>query len=262
MFVYDTQRCQKEEDDPHEAILYFHPGWVSDQQRLALCGQLMGTAHFYKTVFGSPRIIALNSGKFVMRHYGRYILTMGTDRNIPDWVLEHRADTMNHLIQFYHKDLETICLSVGSDNLQFTKKLNQMFETYIPILPYAANMFGNIPVIRLPKSASNIFLEATQILQSLRIKSGVLGGIVLFQNKVVTSQLSSTLTKRLVSSDPCRIKSPAEPVSLSFHLPVGVQLLQVYVENKEFYKLQRMSVDTRSFIENVVNKKSAQRKEK
>jgi hypothetical protein len=74
MFVYDTQRCQREEDDPQEAVLYFHPGWVNDQQRLALCGQLMGATQFFLTSFSCPRIIALNSGKFVIRQFGRYIL--------------------------------------------------------------------------------------------------------------------------------------------------------------------------------------------
>jgi hypothetical protein len=74
VFVYDTLRCQREEDDPQDAVLYFHPGWVNDQQRLALCGQLMGATQFLLTSFSCPRIIALNSGKFVIRQFGRYIL--------------------------------------------------------------------------------------------------------------------------------------------------------------------------------------------
>jgi hypothetical protein len=82
--------------------------------------------------------------------------TIGTDQNIPDWVLEHRADTLNHLIQFYHRDLETISSLAGPDTNHFTNKLNQIFETYIPILPYAANIFGNIPTIRLPKVSTGI----------------------------------------------------------------------------------------------------------
>ena len=82
--------------------------------------------------------------------------TIGTDQNIPDWVLEHRADTFNHLIEFYHRDIETISSLAGPDTNHFTNKLNQIFETYIPILPYAANIFGNIPTIRLPKVSTVI----------------------------------------------------------------------------------------------------------
>lgn len=82
--------------------------------------------------------------------------TIGTDQNIPDWVLVHRADTLNNLIQFYHRDLETVSSITGPDTNQFIHKLNEIFETYIPILPYAANIFGNIPTIRLPKVSTVI----------------------------------------------------------------------------------------------------------
>lgn len=40
VFVYDTECCTAEEDDPIDAVLYFHPGWVSDTQRHALAGQV------------------------------------------------------------------------------------------------------------------------------------------------------------------------------------------------------------------------------
>lgn len=40
VFVYDTMCCTSEEDDPIDAVLYFHPGWVSDTQRHALAGQV------------------------------------------------------------------------------------------------------------------------------------------------------------------------------------------------------------------------------
>ena len=72
--MYDTGFCQTEADDPQKAVLYFHPNWVSDQQRLALCGQLMGAAHFCSSVFSSPRVLTLQSGKFVLRKFGQYIL--------------------------------------------------------------------------------------------------------------------------------------------------------------------------------------------
>ncbi|XP_067010948.2 BLOC-3 complex member HPS4 isoform X2 [Anabrus simplex] len=259
MFVYDTQRCQREEDDPQDAVLYFHPAWVSDQQRLALCGQLMGATHFFLSAFSCPRILSLNSGKFVVRKCGRYILTVGTDRNIPNWILEHRADTLHQLVQFYHKDFDTMSSAISSEN-QFLSKLNQIFEVYVPIVQFSGNIFGNIPTIRLPKSASNVYLEALQILQCCQEKGGVLGGIVLYHNKVVATQLGCDLTKRLVSSDPYRLKIPAEAVETPFHLPVGVQLLYVYVENKDYQNLLQNSASLRSAFESVAFQKAKPRK--
>lgn len=83
-----------------------------------------------------------------------------------------------------------------------------MFETYLPILQYSANLFSNIPVIKLPKvdknsnyieyflkqcrlginilylqSASNIFLEAIQILQYCQETNGIMGGALFYNNK-------------------------------------------------------------------------------
>ncbi|KAF5286693.1 hypothetical protein FQA39_LY16176 [Lamprigera yunnana] len=236
IFVYDTELLQKEDDDPASAILYFHPGWVSDQQRTALCGQIIGTCHFLNTAFNAPRILALQSGKFSIRLYGRYIMAIGTDRNIADWVLEHRADVLTSLISFFHHDLQKMSeLYPGSDNL--SAKLYHMFETYLKILTYGGHTFFNIPTIQLPKSASHVFLEAIQLLESCQQMNNVLGGTILYHNKVVATQFSSDLTKKLVLTDPYRIKSPAETYGMKFSLPLGVQLLQVYISHEDYRKL-------------------------
>jgi hypothetical protein len=99
VFVYDTHRCQREEDDPQDAVVYFHPGWVNDQQKLALCGQLMGATQFFLSSFSCPNIIALSSGKFVIRQFGRYIMV--------------RSDYRIVLRKLPHKDL---CLYVICNN--------------------------------------------------------------------------------------------------------------------------------------------------
>lgn len=74
VFVYDSARCNKEDDDPADAVLYFHPAWVSPTQRLALAGQLMGVNHFLSVSFAPPSLISLQGGKFVLKKFGTYIL--------------------------------------------------------------------------------------------------------------------------------------------------------------------------------------------
>uniref|UniRef100_A0A1Y1K6Y7 CCZ1/INTU/HSP4 first Longin domain-containing protein n=2 Tax=Photinus pyralis TaxID=7054 RepID=A0A1Y1K6Y7_PHOPY len=252
IFVYDTELLQREEDDPASAILYFHPGWVSDQQRTALCGQIIGSSHFLRTTFSSPRIFALQSGKFFIHTYGRYLMAVGTDRNIADWVLEHRADLLRSLITFYHQDLLKMAeLYQGSASL--SAKLYHMFETYLKILTYGGHMFFNIPTIQLPKSASHVFLEAIQLLESCQQKNCVLGGTILYHNKVVATQLSSDLTKKLVLTDPYRIKSPAEMFDLNLSLPLGVQLLQVYIAHEDYRNLYEDASKSKS-ISQYLNK--------
>ncbi|XP_012540121.1 uncharacterized protein LOC105838818 isoform X2 [Monomorium pharaonis] len=262
VFIYDTAKCCKEEDDPAEAVLYFHPAWVSLTQRLALAGQLMGVHHFLTTSFSPPRSITLQGGKFVIKKFGQYVLAVGTDRNIHDWILERRADTLESLLKFFHCDLIQILESLNNDRNRFTEKLYQMFETYLPILQHSANLFSNIPVIKLPKSASNIFLEGIQVLQHCQEINGILGGALFYNNKIVSTQLGADLTKQIVITDPYRIKAPAERISTEFHLPIGVQLLQVYIERKQFTKLMQEANNERYYNSclDTMTKKILQRK--
>lgn len=210
VFIYDPARCRKEEDDPAEAVLYFHPAWVSATQRLALAGQLMGVHQFLSTSFSSPSLISLQGGKFVLKKFNQYILAIGTDRNIQDWILERRGNFLESILKFFHCDLDTISQSFNNDRNKFTEKLYQMLETYLPILQYSANLFSSLPMIKLPKSASNVFLESLQLLQYCQETPGILGGAMFFNNKVVATQLTPEITKQLVITDPYRIKAPAD----------------------------------------------------
>ncbi|KAM7342339.1 Hermansky-Pudlak syndrome 4 protein isoform 2-T2 [Cochliomyia hominivorax] len=241
VFVYDTECLKEEADDPVKAVLYFHPSWVSDTQKVALCGQLMGSSYFLKDCFFKPRIIALQNGKFVFKEFGRFILAVGTDRNISDYLLQHRADLLASLVKFYHRDLQLVYdqFPLQSQYKNLSEKLYHIFETYLPILQYNGNIFQNIPKLRMPKTASNIYLEAIQTLQCCQQTKGVLGGAILYHNKVVASQLSDAVTKQIVLTDPLHIRTTAEQLtSTEFHIPNGVIMLVVYLDTLQYRKLQ------------------------
>jgi len=76
VFVYDPRFCITEADDPQNSILYFHPPWVSSSQKLALSGQLMGIVKFSSSVFSTPSVLALRSGKFAIRQLGSSTLVI------------------------------------------------------------------------------------------------------------------------------------------------------------------------------------------
>lgn len=93
-------------------------------------------------------------------------------------------------------------------------------------------------MLKMPKSGNHVFLEAMQTLQSCQQTKGVLGGTLLYHNKVVVSQLSADITKKLILTDPHRIKTTGEVIHVDYHVPVGVQLLVVYVTAAEYRKLR------------------------
>ncbi|XP_039955865.1 uncharacterized protein LOC120771752 isoform X2 [Bactrocera tryoni] len=240
VFVYDTECLKDEADDPVEAVLYFHPSWVSDTQKVALCGQLMGTSYFLKDCFCKPKIMALQNGKFVLKEFGRFTLAVGTDRNISDYLLEKRADLLASLVKFFHRDLQSLFdqFPQQAQYKNLSEKLYHIFETYLPILQRNGHIFQNVPKLRMPKTASNIFLDAIQTLQCCQQTTGILGGAVLYHNKVVASQLGDTITKQLVLTDPLHIRTTAEQIHITdFHIPNGVQMLVVYVDVKQYNRL-------------------------
>ncbi|XP_073956320.1 Hermansky-Pudlak syndrome 4 protein [Choristoneura fumiferana] len=249
VFVYDTQCCTEEEDDPIDAVLYFHPGWVSDTQRHALAGQVVGAAHCVKSLFAAPVAVTLQSGKFIIREYGRYILAIGSDRNIPDWVLKNRASLLTSMIKVYHGDLQTLAAQLPEPR-RLAEKLYQVFETYLPVLQYGCHIFQRVPMLSLPKSATSVYLDSMHILEQCRKLRGVLGGIMLYNNKIVATQLPPSLTSYLTVVDPYRIKSPAETLQTATPLPLGAQLLVVYVANKMYSRLKREADKMQEFSQN------------
>lgn len=240
VFVYDTECLKEEADDPVKAVLYFHPSWVSDTQKVALCGQLMGISYFLKDCFFKPKIMALQNGKFVLKEFGRFTLAVGTDRNISDYLLEKRADLLASLVKFFHRDLQSLFdqFAQQAQYKNLSEKLYHIFETYLPILQRNGHIFQNVPKLRMPKTASNIFLDAIQTLQCCQQTKGILGGAVLYHNKVVASQLGDTITKQLALTDPLHIRTTAEQIHITdFHIPNGVQMLVVYVDAPQYSRL-------------------------
>lgn len=69
-------------------------------------------------------------------------------------------------------------------------------------------------------------------------------------SRVVASQLSADLTKKLILTDPHRIKSTAESISVQFHVPVGVQLIVIYITDSEYRKLTHESGRAQSAFNN------------
>lgn len=251
VFIYDCESCKKEEDDPQDAIIYFYPTWVNNEQRHALCSQLMGVTQFCASSFSLPSIISLQSGKFALKKLGRYALCVGTDRNIPDLVLETRASILYKLLRLFHYSIEN--LQESSVDEDISDKLAELLQVYLPILQYATNTFGNIPVLKIPKSTSTLYLEARQTLQGFQEIHGILGGVLLYQNKVVATQLNKAFTKQLVVTDPYRIKLPAETVTTSFHVPFGVQLIKVYVPSTEIKRLRKDNDELLDALKDVSN---------
>lgn len=71
---------------------------------------------------------------------------------------------------------------------------------------------------------------------------------------MVATQLTSTVTKSLILTDPYRIKSPAEIIKTDFQLPSGMQMLQVYIQEDDYQDLKFEATRLQSIQDFLQNK--------
>lgn len=79
---------------------------------------------------------------------------VGTDRNIPDWIVVKRCKILCNTLEFFHANLSYICKN--SNQINIAEKLANAMEVYLPVLLFAGNVFGNTPTIRLPKVSCHL----------------------------------------------------------------------------------------------------------
>lgn len=69
-------------------------------------------------------------------------------------------------------------------------------------------------------------------------------------NRIIATQLPPSLTSFLSVVDPYRIKSPAETFETQTPLPLGAQLLVVYVSKKTYSTLKKQTDKLQEFHHN------------
>lgn len=89
----------------------------------------------------------------IIEIFSEFIQAVGTDRNVNQSLLQHRAEMLSSLVRLFHCDIQTIYdqFSASGQYKNISEKLYHIFETYLPILQYNGNIFQNMPISKLPK---------------------------------------------------------------------------------------------------------------
>lgn len=61
--------------------------------------------------------------------------------------------------------------------------------------------------------------------------------IIYVQCRIIASQLSTELAKYLTLADPHRVKTASQQIAVNFHVPVGCQLIAIYITNAEYVEM-------------------------
>ncbi|XP_019619964.1 PREDICTED: uncharacterized protein LOC109466667 [Branchiostoma belcheri] len=238
-FVYDHSALVEEGDDLVDAIMFYHPKATPLNSQCALCGQLMGMVRCLEVISGAaPSVFHLQKCKIAVRHTGRFTLALGASADLPNAAVVKQLDNLYRIFAFYHGSLDAVLKKCGGEKQPFLLAMEQIWECYLPYIKHYSRVvpaiFDVIPSVPLPKSAGVLFLRASHILQSCQRKPGVLAGCLLYDSKVLCTQLSPELTSRLLLIRANQSNHPANEVETGFSLPFGVRILSVYLTKKEY----------------------------
>lgn len=90
--------------------------------------------------------ILLNKILLFIFYISHLFQCVGTDRNIPDSVLQNRADTLHNILVTFHYEITEF-----SDQNILREKLNAAISSYLSLLLLSSNIFGSTTVLKFPK---------------------------------------------------------------------------------------------------------------
>ncbi|XP_073257295.1 uncharacterized protein [Porites lutea] len=205
-FVYDREAVKKEADPPENAIVYFYPPSASIEDRISICGQLIGMSHFIHGFIGSrPALCKMQTEKVATVHSGKYTLMCETQK-------------------------------------QFLTRMNIIWDCYLHFVrhygDFLPGVFDPLPFLDLPKRvAATCFTKASYILQACQRRKHILGGCILYSNSILCTQFEPSITERLILLKPNQSNLPARPVKTEHVLPFGVRILNAFLTLSEYLNL-------------------------
>lgn len=241
-FVYDRDAVKKEADPPENAIVYFYPPSASIEDRVSVCGQLVGMSQFmHGFLQARPALCKLQSEKVATVHSGKYTLALGGSLNEPDSLLITQLQTLHSTFTFYHGSLERIRMMCESQKM-FLTWMSMIWDCYLHFVrhygDFLPGVFDPLPFLDLPKRvAATCFTKASYFLQACQRRKHVLGGCILYRNKILCSQLEPSITERLLLLKPYQSHHPSRPVKTECSLPFGVRILNAFLTLSEYLNL-------------------------
>ncbi|KAH7956824.1 hypothetical protein HPB52_012822 [Rhipicephalus sanguineus] len=252
LLVYDRDLCTKEEDDPRDAIVFFHPVNMMLEQKCDLSCQLVGVVHFFNSCFDTPRAIELKKSKspcecltttsspavcglreFKIKHYQLAHVILGAPKSLANYVLQQQMDLVVRLLRFYHKGLADMNEACSSGE-PFGERVREFFNACLPVCcgpkDQLSNLFQAVPTLNLPEAASNVYAKGYTHLEELQKMPGVLASCVTFDERVLASQFTPEMTQLLLLAATSKERLAMEDVPVKYFIPPAVRLVNVYLE--------------------------------
>lgn len=198
--IHDRMGACKEEDPPENAICVFlAPVEVEVRTQVYLTGGLVAMTNFATSITGlSPKVFQLGSEKIAVHCIGHYSLYLSGNESEPDDLLYAQLQTLFKAFCFYHGSIDAIFKSCGEERKRFSSTMTRIWSSLVsyfrPPRDAIHSGFRPIPSLGLPRHENRHYAMASQLLQKIQQKPGILGGCVLYRQRCMYTQLSPELT--------------------------------------------------------------------
>ncbi|CAG0894218.1 unnamed protein product [Darwinula stevensoni] len=251
LFLYDTSvsvnrlkaDTEDEAGDPLDSILFYFPKNASSDSQVQLCGQLMGVILSMESMFSPVTKLVLEKEVTLVWNVGDHYLVIGCDTKLHPCGQELLRELLIDAFLFFCGTMAKISsrLRRGMDEgSRDVHRLGPRGEHGVKLMSYSEVMDSFVPVccsilqrslespflgislLSVPKTASECFMEAQELLQACEELPCVLGGAFFIARLLITSTLGKHITKMISIADVPRMHSEvsAKTILTSVWLPV------------------------------------------
>ncbi|XP_032085655.1 Hermansky-Pudlak syndrome 4 protein isoform X1 [Thamnophis elegans] len=271
-FLYDASKVRGEGDPTRAGICCFHPRQAPRDEQELLCGQIAGVARCALEISGSPPgLIRLRKLKFALEAEGSFLWVLGCTADLSDLSCRRLLERLLGLFRFYNGPASRAYLERPQEDL------DREWELYVDHLQQSSSdlhrVFDSLWAWDKTKVDPLLLLKAALILQSCQRSRHVLAGCILYEGRVVSTQLPPELTARVLlqkgaeegSSGPeegaSQLKEGSSLTSFALTaLPPGVCVTPVYLLEAEAAALRYLPVEwtTRGSQEDLASSKGSE----
>jgi hypothetical protein len=187
-----------------DKLLYFFPDHLSKDDQLYFVGVIQGYITFssnFDPIDEKVTCIKFTNFKLAITFVGDVFICLSGPNSMPDDGLKRNLNRIIDCMVFFNGPLDLMKkrFSERHEYVEYMKQVGSEVALLTKIIqnpiPTPSSIFEPIPYLELPLNSNSLFMSANQILDSLFEYEGYQGGVILYDEQVLSSQLTDDIVQ-------------------------------------------------------------------